>query len=356
MDVCTGGASADRDTEHVRRAARKAGVVKRTATGPVRSLGRSSRRLSSVSPATPATACSSPATQFTDTSALRRQRRHHASRLPRRDPRAAGTLAGVSAFQVHFADYDIFTPGDEVDILVAMNPAALKTNISDLNAAASSSSTTTSSTEANLDKAGYEANPLEDGSARRATSVVKVPMTTLDARRRRRHRAVARRTWTAAKNLFALGLVYWLYGRPLEPTRRFIQEKFAKKPEDRRGQRRERSRPATTTAKPPKPSHAATRSRRPSCPPATYRKITGNEALASAWSPPAKLSGNRLVLRRRYPITPAIATSCTSSPSTRTSTWSRPGRGRDRRDRRGHRRLLRRSARRHRHLAARASR
>ena len=100
--------------------------------------------------------------RFTAETAIR-QRPVHVAELPRRDPRPAGTLPGVSSFQVHFADHDILTPGDAPDVLVAMNPAALKANLRDLPSGATLIVNTDDFTDRNLKKVGYKANPLEDG-------------------------------------------------------------------------------------------------------------------------------------------------------------------------------------------------
>src|SRR5687768_18456158 len=155
-------------------------------------------------------------TQFTDTSALVG---HASSTLPAspaeiRAP--AGTLPGVSGCQIHFSSDDIFTPGDELDALVAMNPAALKTNLRSLKSGGLLIVNEDAFGEKDLKKAAYGVNPLEDGSLQH-WRVVKVPINKLTA-------GAAKETGLGAKeidrckNMFALGLVYWLYGRPLEPT------------------------------------------------------------------------------------------------------------------------------------------
>ena len=138
----------------------------------------------------------------------------------------AGTLAGVSAFQVHISDHDILTPGDAPNVLVAMNPAALKANIKDLPVGATVILNNDSFDERSLAKAGYAANPLEDGSLSSFT-VYEVPMTTLTLEAAKETGAKPRDA-ERSKNFFALGLVTWLYHRPVEPTMEWIAERFAK--------------------------------------------------------------------------------------------------------------------------------
>src|SRR5208337_2603729 len=138
----------------------------------------------------------------------------------------AGTLAGVSGFQVHFSNHDIHTPGDKLNTLVAMNPAALKTNLKDLEPGGILIINTDAFTTSDLHKAGYKTNPLEDGSLK-GYRVQGVRINTLN------REAVAPvklspREADRCKNFFALGLVYWLYERPLEPTLRYIRDKFSK--------------------------------------------------------------------------------------------------------------------------------
>src|SRR5262249_22588532 len=125
----------------------------------------------------------------------------------------AGTLAGVSAFQVHISDHDILTPGDAPNVLVAMNPAALKANVADLPPGGTLIVNADSFEERNLAKAGYEANPLEDGSLR-AFTVYEVPMTTLTLEAVKPTGAKPRDA-ERSKNFFALGLICWMYTRPV---------------------------------------------------------------------------------------------------------------------------------------------
>jgi 2-oxoglutarate ferredoxin oxidoreductase subunit alpha len=140
----------------------------------------------------------------------------------------AGTLAGVSAFQVHISDHDILTPGDHPSVLVAMNPAALKANISDLTAAGTIIVNSDAFDERALTKAGYGANPLTDGSLGDYT-VYEVPMTSLTMEAVKPS-GTKPRDAERSKNFFALGLISWLYTRPVEPTLKWIEERFAKTP------------------------------------------------------------------------------------------------------------------------------
>src|SRR5581483_3389078 len=129
----------------------------------------------------------------------------------------AGSLPGVSGFQLHFADHDILTPGDQPDVLVAMNPAALKTNLRDLPKGGTLIVDTDAFTDRNLQKAGYTANPLEDGSLD-GYQVHAVPLTSLTVSALNEIEGVTAREAERAKNMFALGLMSWLYGRPVEST------------------------------------------------------------------------------------------------------------------------------------------
>jgi 2-oxoglutarate ferredoxin oxidoreductase subunit alpha len=138
----------------------------------------------------------------------------------------AGTIAGVSSFQVHIADFDILTPGDVPNLLVAMNPAALKANIRDLPPGASIIANIDAFEERNLEKAGYHANPLEDGTLD-AYRLYPVPMTALTLEAAKETGAKPRDA-ERSKNFFALGLISWMYTRPIEPTIQWIHKRFSK--------------------------------------------------------------------------------------------------------------------------------
>src|SRR5881397_3497324 len=140
----------------------------------------------------------------------------------------AGSLPGVSGFQIHFADHDILTPGDRPNVLVAMNPAALKTNIKDLPKGGTLILNTDAFNDRNLQKAGYAANPLEDGSLDEY-QVHAVPLTSMTVEALKDVDITSREA-ERSKNMFALGLMSWLYGRPVEKTIAFLQKKFASAP------------------------------------------------------------------------------------------------------------------------------
>src|SRR5579864_3981855 len=165
-------------------------------------------------------------TQFTNTSAILGNDISTLPDFPAEIRAPAGTLAGVSGFQIHFSSRDIHTPGDKVNTLVAMNPAALKTNLKDLESGGILIVNSDSFTTGDLSKAGYKSNPLEDGTMK-GYRLFRVPINVLN------REAVAEvklspREADRCKNFFALGLVYWLYERSLDPTLRWIQSKFSK--------------------------------------------------------------------------------------------------------------------------------
>src|SRR5690349_14498190 len=137
----------------------------------------------------------------------------------------AGTIPGVSAFQIHFASRDILTPGDAPNVLVAMNPAALRANLAELPQGATIVANEDAFTKRNLEKAGYDSNPLEDGSLN-AYRLHRIPMTTLTTRAVEAVEGASTRDAGRAKNLFALGLLSWMYGRPTEVTEHWIEQKF----------------------------------------------------------------------------------------------------------------------------------
>jgi 2-oxoglutarate ferredoxin oxidoreductase subunit alpha len=215
-----------------------------------------------------------------------------------------GTLPGVSSFQIHFADYDILTPGDRPDVLVAMNPAALKANLSDLPPGATIIVNTDEFTKRNLAKVGYPENPLDNGLLDRFT-VHKVAMTTLTrgAVGADESLHVSKKDAERAKNMFALGLLSWMYHRPTEGTERFLREKFAKKPDIAEANilafRAGWNYGETTE------SFATTYEVAPAkLNPGTYRQITGNTALAYGIITASVRSGLPVFLGS-YPITPA---------------------------------------------------
>ncbi|GAA4074364.1 MULTISPECIES: 2-oxoacid:acceptor oxidoreductase subunit alpha [Streptomyces] len=140
----------------------------------------------------------------------------------------AGTLPGVSSFQLHFADHDILTPGDAPNVLVAMNPAALKANLADVPRGAEIIVNTDEFAKRAMAKVGYDTSPLEDGSLS-AYNVHPVPLTTLTIEALKEF-GLSRKEAERSKNMFALGLLSWMYHRPTEGTEKFLRSKFAKKP------------------------------------------------------------------------------------------------------------------------------
>src|SRR2546422_5624541 len=215
----------------------------------------------------------------------------------------AGSLPGVSGFQLHFADHDILTPGDRPDVLVAMNPAALKTNLKDLVKGGTLIVNRDSFTERNLEKAGYSANPLEDGSLEEfQVHDVGLTSMTLEALK---DVDVTKREAERAKNMFALGLMAWLYNRPTEGTIAFIEKKFATKPSIAEANRRAFQ--AGYAFGETTESFAVSYEVKPAkMKPGVYRNVTGNQALALGLVAASVQSGLPLFLGA-YPITPASA-------------------------------------------------
>jgi 2-oxoglutarate ferredoxin oxidoreductase subunit alpha len=214
----------------------------------------------------------------------------------------AGSLPGVSGFQVHFADHDILTPGDAPTVLVAMNPAALKTNLRDLPRGGTLIIDQDTFTERNLAKAGYDANPLEDGTLD-GYDVHTVPLTTMTLEATKEVEGVTKREAERAKNMFALGLMSWLYHRPTEQTIGFLERKFAKRPEIAEANKRAFN--AGYAFGETTEDFAVSYEVKPAqLQPGTYRNITGNQALAYGLIAASVKSGLPLFLGA-YPITPA---------------------------------------------------
>src|SRR5690625_3468047 len=141
----------------------------------------------------------------------------------------AGSLPGVSGFQLHFADHDILTPGDKPDVLVAMNPAALKTNLGDLESGGTLIVNGDAFTKGNLKKAGYQVDPREDGSLENY-QVFDVPITTLTVGALE-DSELSKKEKQRSKNMFALGLMSWMFSRPTDSTIDWINAKFSSKPQ-----------------------------------------------------------------------------------------------------------------------------
>jgi 2-oxoglutarate ferredoxin oxidoreductase subunit alpha len=214
----------------------------------------------------------------------------------------AGTLPGVSSFQLHFADHDILTPGDAPDVLVAMNPAALKANLKDLPRGADLIVNTDEFTKRNLAKVGYDKNPLDDDGLAQQYNVHPVPLTSLTVKALE-ELDLSRKDAERAKNMFALGLLSWLYGRPAEGTLSFLEAKFGKRPEIYKanvtafqaGWNYGETTEDFSVRYEVKPAPIA---------PGKYRNITGNLALAYGLIAAGQLSKLPLFLGS-YPITPA---------------------------------------------------
>lgn len=215
----------------------------------------------------------------------------------------AGTLAGVSGFQLQFGSREILTPGDEPDALIAMNPAALKSNIDDLPEGGMLVVNVDSFKKMNLAKAGYENSPLEDENFRKKYHLVELDLTSL-TKVALKESPLKPSDKSRCKNFFALGFMYYVYGRPLEPTLKFFKDKWGKKLPDlaeanstalkagfNLGDTMETARNRYQVSKAPVQA-------------GVYRKISGNEALVYGLVAGAKQSGRKL-LYAGYPITPA---------------------------------------------------
>src|SRR6266542_4162004 len=214
----------------------------------------------------------------------------------------AGSLFGVSGFQIHFSDEDILTPGDQPNVLVAMNPAALKTNLGDLPQGGILIVHEDAFNERNLEKAGYKSNPLDDGSLD-AHQLFKVKMTTMTLEATKAIEGITKKDAERAKNMFALGLLSWMYTRPTEPTIDWIQKRFAKLPHIAE---------ANVAAFKAGWNFGETAElfahnyevKKAALSPGTYRNITGANALA--WGLIAAAERAKLNLfYASYPITPA---------------------------------------------------
>jgi 2-oxoglutarate/2-oxoacid ferredoxin oxidoreductase subunit alpha len=213
----------------------------------------------------------------------------------------AGSLPGVSGFQIHYADHDILTPGDAPHVLVAMNPAALRTNLKDLPPGGTLIVNSDAFNDRNLQKAGYSANPLEDRTLDEY-QVHEVPLTTLTLEALK-DVDISKREAERSKNMFALGLMSWLYTRPTEGTVTFIEQKFAKRPEI--AEANTRAFRAGYAFGETSEGFATQYEVAPAqMPPGTYRNVTGNQALGMGLIAASVQSKLPLFLSA-YPITPA---------------------------------------------------
>ena len=241
-------------------------------------------------------------TQFTNTAAIIGNDISTLPDFPAEIRAPAGSLPGVSGFQLNFSNHDIRTPGDEPSVLVAMNPAALRVNLEDLEPGGILITNTDAFNENNLKKAGYAKNPLEDGSLT-GYRLFKLPITTLNRAALRDEVKLPSKEVDRCKNFWALGLMYWLYDRPLEPTQRWIEAKFKRNPEVAK---------ANLTALKAGFAYAEAaeiftthyRVRKAAIAPGKYRNITGNEATALGFVA-ASVLAKRPLFYASYPITPA---------------------------------------------------
>src|SRR5215211_165793 len=242
-------------------------------------------------------------TQFTNTSAIVGNDISTLPDFPAEIRAPAGSLPGVSGFQLNFSSRDIRTPGDQPNVLVAMNPAALKVNLEDLEDGGTLLVNTDEFNKENLKKADYKSNPLEDDTLK-GYRVHKLPITTVNIRALQDAGVkLSRKEMDRCKNFFALGILYWLYDRPMEPTLEWINSRFKKIPEVaptnevalRTGYNFADTTEVFTTHYKVKKAVIA---------PGKYRKITGNEATAIGFVAAAELAG-RPLFYGSYPITPA---------------------------------------------------
>ena len=240
-------------------------------------------------------------TQFTKTSAVIGNDISTFPDIPAEIRAPQGSLPGVSGFQVSFASTEIYTPGDAPDVLVAMNPAALKTNLADLPRGGILVVNEDEFSETNLRKAAYASNPLEDGSLR-SYRTFRVPITTLNARALKDSGLTAVQI-DRCKNMFALGLMFWLYSRPLDTTINWIDDKFGKNPsvaDANKATLKAGYHFGETTEMFATHYHVPKAKQKPGL----YRNITGNEATALGFVTASKLAGRQLFYGS-YPITPA---------------------------------------------------
>jgi 2-oxoglutarate ferredoxin oxidoreductase subunit alpha len=242
-------------------------------------------------------------TQFTNTSAIFGNDISTLPDFPAEIRAPAGSLPGVSGFQLNFSSQHIRTPGDQPDVLVAMNPAALKVNLEDLEEGGTLLVNTDEFNKENLKKANYASNPLEDETLK-GYRVHRLPISTVNIRALQEAGVkLSRKEMDRCKNFFALGILYWLYDRPMEPTLEWIRTKFKKNEEVMRANEvalktgynfADTTEVFTTHYKVKKAATA----------PGKYRKITGNEATAIGFVTAAELAG-RPLFYGSYPITPA---------------------------------------------------
>jgi 2-oxoglutarate ferredoxin oxidoreductase subunit alpha len=213
----------------------------------------------------------------------------------------AGSLPGVSGFQISFSSSEIHTPGDSPDVLVAMNPAALKANVADMPAGGAIVVNEDAFSKGNLAKAAYESNPLEDGSLNDFT-VFEIPISKLNARALE-GLDMSTKQVDMSKNFFALGIMFWLYERSMDPTIKWIEKKFAARPVIAEANLRA-LKAGYAFGETTEMFHTSFRVKPAKLPKGTYRNITGNEAAALGFVAATKLA-KRELFYGSYPITPA---------------------------------------------------
>ena len=240
-------------------------------------------------------------TQFTRTAAVFGNDISTLPDFPAEIRAPAGSLPGVSGFQISFSSTEIHTPGEQPDVLVAMNPAALKTNIGDLPPGGALIVNSDAFTQANLNKAAYAANPLTDGSLK-AYTTFEIPISTLNERSLDGLDMTSKQK-DLTKNFFALGLMFWLYERSMDPTIDWIDAKFGARPVIAEANKRA-LKAGYAFGETTEMFHTHYRVRPAKLAPGTYRNITGNEATALGFLAASKLA-DRQLFYGSYPITPA---------------------------------------------------
>ena len=280
-------------------------------------------------------------TQFTRTAAVFGNDISTLPDFPAEIRAPAGSLPGVSGFQISFSSSDIHTPGDQPDVLVAMNPAALKTNIGDLPAGGALIVNSDAFTQQNLNKAAYASNPLTDGSLA-AYTVFEIPISTLNAGALDGLGMTSKQI-DLTKNFFALGLMFWLYERSMEPTIAWVDQKFGARPVVAEANKRA-LKAGYAFGETTEIFHTHYRVAPAKLPPGTYRNITGNEA-AALGLPDRLEAGRPAAVLRLVPDHPGQRHPPPARRLQDVRGQDVPGRGRDRGHRRGHRGGLRRGAR-----------
>lgn len=251
-------------------------------------------------------------TQFTQTTAVAGNDLATFPDFPAEIRAPAGTTFGVSGFQIHFASHDVLTPGDEPDVLVVMNPAALKVNLGDVPRGGLIIANTGAFTNSNLQKAGYETNPLDDGSLDGyRTLLIDISKLTIASVA---DFDLGKKEALRTKNVWALGLLYWLFGRDCGPTIAWLERKFAKKPDLARANIAALNAGHAYGETAELPSGIGAYSvPKASLEPGTYRNVTGNEALAWGLVTAGQLA-EKPVFFGSYPITPASTVLHTLAP------------------------------------------